>query len=222
MSTNPLQPRLQVTNRNIDTGRSSATVIETSGGRGGCTTVSDMPVSPSRCGTGLPLRPHGAPERLFPVFRDRHELSAGANLDDLVQAALRQSRFLIVICPQTPPSRGVRQEIEAFQALGHETASLCIVDGEPGASDRPIQHSRMFLTTAPHPQGRRPVGRLRTTCRRRPPSRDGKTGKLKIIAAMLGVTFDELRRREDQRRLQQRVRLTAALALFHLRPQRPT
>ena len=43
-------------------------------------------------------------------------------------------------------------------------------------------------------------------------SKDGKTNaKLKIIAAMFGVTFDEVRRREDQRRFQRRVRMTLAL-----------
>jgi len=113
----------------------------------------------------------------------------------------------------------VRQEIEAFQALGHEDRVLClIVDGEPGASDRPTSSTRECFS--PPLRTRKVDGQL-VACEplaadvRK--SRDGKTNaKLKIIAAMLGVTFDELRRREDQRRLQQRVRLTAALALFTL------
>ena len=173
MGTVQLQPRLQVTNRNIDTGRSSATVIETSGGRGGCTTVSDMRVSPSRCGTG-PAAAAWRTERLFPVFRDRHELSAGANLDDLVKPRCGNRASLLSSAPQTPPSR-VRAADRSLQALGHETACFASLSMASLVRATDPSSTRECFSPPLHPQGRRPVGRLRTTCRSPPHSRDGKT-----------------------------------------------
>ena len=163
-----------------------------------------------------PLGSKAGSDRLFPVFRDRDELSGGADLNDLIQAALRQSRFLIVICsPDSAESKYVRQEIEAFKALGREDRVLClVVAGEPGASTQPTSASRECFSP---PLRARNVGGQLVACEplaadvRK--SKDGKTNaKLKIIAAMLGVTFDELSA-EDQRRFQRRVRMTLALGL---------
>ena len=46
------------------------------------------------------------PRKLFPIFRDRDELSGGENLDDVLKAALKQSRYLVVLCsPGSAASR---------------------------------------------------------------------------------------------------------------------
>src|ERR1700752_4774607 len=58
-----------------------------------------------------------APERLRPIFRDRSELAADADLAGKGQAALERSAYLIVICsPQAAASRWVDEEIRRFRA----------------------------------------------------------------------------------------------------------
>ena len=79
------------------------------------------------------LRREGIPAKLFPVFRDRDELSSGADLSVKVEAALRNSESLIVICsPSSAQSHWVNEEIRLFRSLGREDRIFCvIVDGDP-------------------------------------------------------------------------------------------
>jgi hypothetical protein len=81
------------------------------------------------------------PARLFPVFRDRDELSAAPRLGERIERALEQSRYLIVICsPAAATSPWVNKEVAFFKALGREDCVLSlIVDGEPFASAKPGQ-----------------------------------------------------------------------------------
>src|SRR5215831_13560947 len=52
------------------------------------------------------------PMRFFPVFRDREELAAAPDLGLRIEAALRESRYLIVICsPSAAASAWVNKEI---------------------------------------------------------------------------------------------------------------
>ena len=75
------------------------------------------------------------PASLHPVFRDRDELPASASLGAPLEAALRQSRNLIVICsPSSARSSWVDKEIRFFKALGRDARVFCvIVGGEPNA-----------------------------------------------------------------------------------------
>jgi len=79
------------------------------------------------------------PRRLAPIFRDRDELASSGDLSKEIQDALRQSRFLIVVCsPTAAVSRWVNEEIVAFKVLGRADRVLAlIVDGEPHATERP-------------------------------------------------------------------------------------
>ena len=79
------------------------------------------------------------PDQIFPVFRDEEELPADAELTSPIEAALRQSRFLVVLCsPQAARSRFVADEILTFKKLGKANRILAaIVEGEPNASDDP-------------------------------------------------------------------------------------
>src|SRR2546423_1387896 len=73
------------------------------------------------------------PARLYPIFRDRDELPSSADLGGVINEALRQSRYQIVICsPRAAASRWVNEEIKFFKSLGRESRLLAfIVDGEP-------------------------------------------------------------------------------------------
>ena len=160
------------------------------------------------------------PRKIFPVFRDREELPTSADLGQQINLALRQSRYLIVICsPQAATSLWVNEEIKHFKAMGRENQILAvIVDGEPNASDKP---------DCPVPECFPPALRYRlgpdgeSTGERTEPiaadAREGKDGKvnakLKLIAGVLGVDFDALKQRERQRK---RRKLTIGLSFASL------
>ena len=147
------------------------------------------------------------PKRLTPIFRDREELASATDLGTVINAALRQSACQIVICSrQAAKSRWVNEEILAFKRLGREDSVFCpIVDGEPNVSDRPEQADEECFP--PALRFRLAADAHLSTTRTEPiaadarPGKDGKNNaKLKLIAGLLGVGFDVLRRREQQRR----------------------
>lgn len=137
------------------------------------------------------------PRRLFPVFRDLEELPSSPNLSGAIDQALQQSRYLIVIAsPYAAVSKWVDQEIARFRALGRGDRILClIVDGEPHADLHP---GKGFLECFP-PSLRAGDG-IEPIAADVRPGKDGKPAtKLKLIAGLLGVGLDELRRRERRR-----------------------
>jgi len=158
---------------------------------------------------------HGVvPQKLFPIFRDRTELSAAGGLDVALQNALDQSRCLIIICsPASAASRWVNEEILYFKRRGGEDRILClIVDGEPGASAGNQPERECFppaLRFKLGPDGAlsdTPAEPLAADLREQADGRDG--ARLKILAGLLGVGFDDLKRRD----LQTRNRRLAVLA----------
>ncbi|MDP9142337.1 MAG: TIR domain-containing protein [Pseudomonadota bacterium] len=153
------------------------------------------------------------PRRLFPVFRDRDELSSAAELSSVIEAALRESRFLIVICsPNSARSKWVDAEIRRYKALGRENRILAlIVDGEPHATDAAQECFPEALRYKVNRRGDltdEPSEPIAADAR---PFADHKHGaKLKLISALLGVGYDELRQRERQRRFWMKVQLAVA------------
>jgi antiphage defense system Thoeris ThsB-like protein len=94
---------------------------------------------PPRSLIGKPGRDGVVRRKNPPIFRDREELPSSASLSYNINDALRQSRYLIVICsPHAAVSRWVNEEIIYFKSLGREDRVLSlIVEGEPNASDKP-------------------------------------------------------------------------------------
>jgi tetratricopeptide (TPR) repeat protein len=132
--------------------------------------------------------------RLPPVFRDRDELATSSDLASSVKEALGESAFLIVVCsPNSAGSRWVDEEIKTFIAGGREKfIRLILIDGEPHSPDpdRECLPPSLVRDGAPEP--------LAADVR---PEGDGKhAAKLKILAGILGVPYDELRQREAARR----------------------
>jgi tetratricopeptide (TPR) repeat protein len=142
--------------------------------------------------------------RLPPVFRDRDELATSSDLAASVRAALAEAATLIVICsPRSAKSRWVDEEIRTFIAQGRrDYIRLLIADGEPHAADpdRECLPPALREDGGPEPL----AADLRTEA-------DGKEGaKLKILAGILGVPYDEFRQREAARRQQRLLVLAAA------------
>jgi len=138
------------------------------------------------------------PRRLFPVFRDQEELPSSPNLSGAIDRALQQSRYLIVIAsPHAAVSKWVDQEIARFRALGRSERILClIVDGEPHAALQP--GSGLLECFPPALRTEDGIEPIAADVR---PGKDGKAAaRLKLIAGLLGVGLDELRRREQRRR----------------------
>lgn len=151
--------------------------------------------------------------RLWPVFRDRDELPGAASLSDAVTAALRESRFLVVICsPNSAGSFYVNSEIERFRSLGRTSQVLAIiVDGEPNV---PVGDPRQCFPAALR-EGEADIEPLAADAR---PTGDGKRfATLKLLAAVLGSNLGELHKRDEIRRrrlLMQRLAGYGLLAFF--------
>ncbi len=146
------------------------------------------------------------PRRLKPIFRDKEELSTSADLPGRILDALERSRHLVVICsPRARKSPWVDREIRQFKALGKADQVFClIVDGEPNASDGGEPEIEAF------PISVRFVvddGGDLTEERTEPLAADVRKGKdtkrdacLRLIAGLLDLDFDALRRRDQRRR----------------------
>jgi WD40 repeat protein len=165
---------------------------------------------------GRPLAVGVVPQRLRPVFRDRDELPGSSSLKQEIARALERSRALVVICsPNSAVSRYVNEEILIFKRLGREADIYCLlVAGEPNATDEPA--SGLLEAFPPAIRFRvGPDGAL-TEERAEPLAADVRKGKdartdakLKLLAGILGIGFDELKRRDARRRTRQRAQLSA-------------
>ncbi len=160
------------------------------------------------------------PARIAPIFRDREELATSTELGDVLTDSLKQSACLIVICsPNAAQSRWTNEEILTYKRLGRQDRIFClIVDGEPGASNSPeTADQECFPEGLMFQMG--PDGNL-TDVRSEPIAADARAGKdnkqnakLKLIAGMIGVGFDDLKQREQHRRHQRMVAITVAAAI---------
>src|SRR5438477_5023805 len=172
---------------------------------------------------GKETRDGKVPERVYPIFRDREELPVSADLGSNINEALEESRYLIVICsPRSAQSRWVGEEIKTFKKLGHDDRILAlIVDGEPNASDskpgfkveEECFHETMRYQIAPDgtllPERTEPIA---ADARE---GKDGKTNaKLKLLAGLLGVNYDDLKQRERERRIRRTRWIAIAAALL--------
>lgn len=137
-------------------------------------------------------------DRLGPCFRDRSDLAVAVSLSGRIEEALAQSSALILVCsPQAAASTWVNQEVVAFRKLRSAGRIFClIVSGEPGTGND-CECFPPALSAIADSDGSSPDP-IAADVR---PGKDGKTLALqKLIAGLLGVNLDELRRREAQRR----------------------
>ncbi|MDF2901232.1 MAG: hypothetical protein K0Q62_1291 [Phenylobacterium sp.] len=159
------------------------------------------------------------PARLLPLFRDRDELSASADLGGAITAALTASQFLVVICsPTAARSEWVNKEILAFKRMhGEDRIFALIASGEPFASASPATADQECFPPALRyrlgPDGelsQEPAEPIAADVR---PGADGKRlAKLKLAAGLLGVELDALVQRETHRRIR-RMAVVASAAV---------
>jgi hypothetical protein len=149
---------------------------------------------------GSPGRDGAIPKRLFPIFRDRDELSTSSDLSVQIQEALEQSANLIVICSKSGArSRWVNQEIILFKRLGRaRCVHALIIDGEPNAVSPDEECFPQALRFKVDADGTiidsQPEEPIAADLR---PEGDGKDdAKIKLLAGVLGISFNALRKRE--------------------------
>lgn len=169
---------------------------------------------------GLPFSARvngGVAPALRPVFLDRSELPSSSDLAASIRTALEESAFLIVICsPDAAQSRWVNEEIRTFKALGRGTHILClIVAGNPSGSPGDATPAAECFPAAL--RFKVDAGQVTNVPAPEPLAADVRPGKdhrqsarLKIIAGLLGVSFDRLRQRELARRHRQLATIATA------------
>jgi tetratricopeptide (TPR) repeat protein len=154
--------------------------------------------------------------RLAPVFRDRDELPTTSDLSETIRTALRESATLVVICsPASARSRWVQEEILMFKRLHGATRVFAfIVGGEPkvaGTGDDCFSPALRFAADADGRLSASPVEVVAADAR---PHGDGpKLAFVRLVSGLLGVGFDELRQREQARRLRHMTFISAGSLL---------
>ncbi|MGE5391261.1 MAG: TIR domain-containing protein [Deltaproteobacteria bacterium] len=140
------------------------------------------------------------------VFRDQEELPTSGNLSDNIKRALESSRYLIVICsPRTPLSQYCCSEIEIFRKIhGNDKVLSILIEGEPAESfPQPLRFYKEQIT---NPDGtiseiEHDVEPLAADIRSSSAWerwKKLKVEKLRLLAPILGVRFDDLRRRHRE------------------------
>jgi len=141
------------------------------------------------------------------VFRDQEELPIGSDLDDNIEAALRESEYLIVICsPRTPESFWVEKEIETFIKMHDRNHVLAVlIEGEPDEAFPKALLSDEFGN---------PVEPLAADIRGESDLERKKklsTELLRLAAPLLHCTYDDLRQRHRERKIKRMAALMCSL-----------
>lgn len=144
------------------------------------------------------------PARLHPVFRDRDELASSGALSASIEAALDASAALVVVCsPAAAASPWVDAEVRRFRERWPERPVFAfVVAGDPAIDPRRDPARAAFPPALVLADLAQPGGALLE-----PLAADAReqgdgfsAAFLKLVAGLLGVGYDQLRRREHRRR----------------------
>ncbi|MDR2089092.1 MAG: TIR domain-containing protein [Clostridiales Family XIII bacterium] len=147
------------------------------------------------------------------VFRDQDELPLLADLGEGIRQALRESEWLIVVCsPDLPLSKWCMAEIDYFMELGRKSRILTILTaGEPDESfPQQLRTSVALDGTIVETE---PLAADVRAASARSALRLLKREKLRLLAPMLGVSYDDLHRRQRERFLRQVIAAGSAALL---------
>ena len=155
------------------------------------------------------------------VFRDQEELPLASSLEDPIVEALKNSDFLIVICsPRLKESMWCKKEIETFIKLhGREHVLAVLVEGEPADSfpkellekEEVINGKKQKVLVEPLALDVRGNTKKEVLA-------NIKKELLRLIAPMLNLNYDDLKRRHHERKVRNMIRsfgaLTSVLLFF--------
>jgi len=168
------------------------------------------------------VRQRGVARRIKRVFRDEEELPASADLNAEIETALRESRFLIVVCsPRVVQSQWVNKEVLRFREMGrHDRILALLIEGEPSDSFPPALREIRRKITDESGMEREQIEEVEPLAADVRPTRHearghlGRMARLRLVACVLGCRFDDLRQREQERRTRRIARLGMAASLL--------
>ena len=161
----------------------------------------------------LSLRKQIGKKRMGKVFIDHDELPTSADLGTGIEAALQASDYLIAVSsPEYLQSKWCMKEVDTFISLGKREKILTVlVKGEPGDSFPPA------LRFVISPDGTETeIEPLAADVRAKNPQERNKklkVEKLRLLAPILGVGFDDLRRRHRERFLKMLILAALSIAI---------
>ena len=152
------------------------------------------------------------------IFRDRDELPLAGNLSDPIMEALSSSEYLIVICsPRILESLWCQREIETFIRLrGIENVFAVLIEGEPEDSfpkqlcTIPKEIVGEDGTTTAEEVAIEPLAADVRGKNKSEINKKIKAELLRLVAPMIGCSYDDLRQRHKMRRLK-RMMISAAV-----------
>ena len=151
-------------------------------------------------------------KKMGKVFRDQEELPLSADLGADIEAALDKSEWFIAICsPRYLESRWCLREMEYFIARkGRERVLTVLVEGEPKDS---FPEMVRYAENADGTVGEiEPLAADVRGATLGESVKRLKNEKLRLLAPMLGLSFDDLKRRARQRKI--RIALGVGAAVF--------
>lgn len=163
-------------------------------------------------GIDAPLQPN---RRLGRFFRDDDEMGASTDLGGTLRDALENSENLIVICsPHSARSKWVNAEILHFKSIGRgDRIFAVVVDGTPNSDDPEsncFPPALRFEAIGEELLSDRAVEPLGIDLRKERFPRS----RLRLVAGLLGISFDSLWQREKRRMVKRRAMAAfATLAL---------
>lgn len=155
------------------------------------------------------------------VFRDQDELPLSSNLEDPIVDALNQSKYLIVICsPRLKESLWCRKEIETFKKIrGRKNIFCVLIEGEPEDSfPEEVLFEEKIVTDKNGKKKKEkeyfePLAADVRGIDKKDILKKIKQEKLRLVAPMYNLDYDDLKQRHRQRRIK-RIITTSIIASF--------
>ena len=158
------------------------------------------------------------------VFRDQDELPLSSNLEDPIIDALKDSKYLIVICsPRLKDSLWCKKEIETFKKLrGRKNIFCVLIEGEPEDSfPEEVLYDEVMVKTK---DGKAKIEKTLVE----PLAADVrgenkgivlkkiKEEKLRLIAPMYNLEYDDLKQRHKLRKQKQILNISLGVTIVSL------
>ncbi len=158
------------------------------------------------------------------VFRDKEELPISSDLEDNIKEALSESEWLIVICTKRlKESKWCMKEIDTFIELhGQEHVLAVLVEGEPYESFPEQLLSRKVKSIDDNGNEiiiEKDVEPMAADVRGSDASqvkKHIKSEKLRILAPIFALNYDDLKQRERERRIKRIVTTLASVVAVSL------
>lgn len=141
------------------------------------------------------------PKKIFPIFRDKTDLTSG-ELWEQLKKQLEDSEYLIVICsPNSANAEWVNNEVAYFQELGrNENIIPLIVDGQPHSED---SETECFCPALRDNADKELLGVSVAELGK-------KKAVLRVIASIMHLKYDQLVMRDKKRTVKRRITAAAA------------